>query len=312
MALDTCAAQAYGTEMPTPQPAPRKAVLLTLGAILCFSLMDASAKAATPTTGSLTALWARYAGLMLIVLVIVAPRIASVARTRFPGLQFARSVLLVLANFFLFEAISRIGLAEATAVAATNPILITLGGALFLREALGPRRIIAVVFAMIGALIVIRPGSDLFQPAALLPLIAATCFAGYTLITRRIGPSEDVWTSLFYTGLFGAVILSTLMPFAMPVLDARDVVLLALIAAFGTAGQLMLVRALSMAEAGLLAPFNYAGLIYAILIGFVLFAEVPDATTVLGAAVITGAGIYVWHRETRARACDPVFEKADT
>ncbi|WP_299693003.1 DMT family transporter [uncultured Tateyamaria sp.] len=288
--------------MPATPSLPRTAILLTLAAILCFSLMDATVKAAAPTTGPVTALWARYAGQMLIVVILVAPRLKSVVRTAYPKLQIARSVLLMLATFFFFQALSRIELAEATAVMATNPILITLGGALFLREALGPRRIAAVVIALIGALIVIRPGSELFQPAALLPLVAATCFAGYTLITRRVGPSEDVWTSLFYTGLVGAVILSTFMPFVMPALTARDITLLALIAVFGTAGQLMLVRALSMAEAGLLAPFNYAGLIYAIVIGLVLFAEVPDAPTVLGALVIAGAGIYVWHRETRARA----------
>lgn len=286
--------------MPSPHTSLRKAILLTLAAILCFSLMDAAAKAATPTTGALTALWARYAGLMLIVVVLVAPRLKSVVRTAYPRLQVARSILLILANFFLFEALSRIGLAEATAVAATNPILITLGGALFLREALGPRRIAAVIVAMIGALIVIRPGSEVFQPAALLPLAAATCFAGFTLITRKVGPQEDVWTSLFYTGFVGAVILSAIVPFVMPALTATSIGLLALIAVFGAAGQLMLVRALSMAEAGLLAPFNYAGLIYAMILGLVLFAEVPDAATLLGALVIAGAGIYVWHRETRA------------
>ena len=290
--------------MPTLHPPPHRAILLTLAAILCFSLMDASVKAAAPTTGAVTALWARYAGQMLIVVILVAPRLGTVVRTAYPKLQIARSILLMMATFFFFQALSRIELAEATAVMATNPILITLGGALFLREALGPRRIAAVIIAMIGALIVIRPGSELFQPAALLPLIAATCFAGYTLITRRVGPSEDVWTSLFYTGLIGAVILTAVMPFFLPPLDARSVGLLALIAAFGTAGQLMLVRALSMAEAGLLAPFNYAGLIFAMVIGFALFAEVPDSATGLGALVIAAAGIYVWHRETRVPRSD--------
>ncbi|MEL6889580.1 MAG: DMT family transporter, partial [Pseudomonadota bacterium] len=156
-------------------------------------------------------------------------------------------------------------------------------------------------FLLIGALIIIRPGTDVFQPAALLPLCAATCFAGFTLITRKVGPQEDVWTSLFYTGVVGAVVLSAFVPFVLPPLDARSVGLLALVALLGTVGQLMLIRALSMAEAGLLAPFNYAGLVYAMALGFVLFAEVPDAATLFGALVIAGAGIYVWHRETRAR-----------
>ncbi|MEO0380582.1 MAG: DMT family transporter [Pseudomonadota bacterium] len=263
--------------------------------------MDVAVKAVSPMTGTLPALWARYAGQMLIVVMLVAPRLTQVARSAYPKLQVARSILLMLATFFFFLALGQIGLAEATAVMAMNPLLITVGAALFLGEALGPRRIGAIAVALIGALIVIRPGTEVFQPAALLPLIAAFCFASYTLITRRLGPDEDVWTSLFYTGLVGAVILSAILPFHLPRLDLQSVALLCLVGAAGTAGQLMLIRALSLAQAGLLAPFNYTGLIFAVIWGLILFGEVPDALTLLGALVIAGAGIYVWHRETRAR-----------
>ncbi|WP_415403439.1 DMT family transporter [Tateyamaria sp. SN3-11] len=278
---------------------PARAILLAIAAIFCFGIMDISVKAVSPFTGPIPALWARYAGQMLIVLVLVAPRLRSVAHSQYPKLQVARSVLLMLATFFFFLALGRIGLAEATAVMSMNPLLITLGGALFLGEALGPRRIIAILIALIGALIVIRPGSDVFQAASLLPLIAAFCFASYTLITRRLGPDEDVWTSLFYTGLVGSVILTAIVPFHLAPLKPTAIALLCVIGAAGTLGQLMLIRALSMAEAGMLAPFNYSGLVFAVIWGVVLFGEVPDALTVLGALVIAGAGIYVWHRETR-------------
>lgn len=279
---------------------PSRAILLVVAAIICFGLMDVAVKAASPQVGTLPALWARYAGQMLIVLVLVAPRLKQVARSTHPKLQIARSTLLMLATFFFFSALGRIGLAEATAVMSVNPLLITLGGALFLGEALGPRRIFAILLALVGALIVIRPGADVFQLESLLPLIAAFCFAAYTLITRRLGPGEDVWTSLFYTGLVGSVVLTAIVPFYMPRVSLGGVALLALIAIFGTAGQLMLIRALSMAEAGLLAPFNYTGLVFAVLWGLVLFGEVPDVWTMLGALVIASAGIYVWYRETRA------------
>ena len=283
-------------------PPPARAILLTVAAIFCFGLMDVAVKAVTPMTGTVPALWARYAGQMLIVLVLIAPRLRQVVRSQYPKLQIARSILLMLATFFFFLALGRVGLAEATAVMSMNPLLITLGGALFLGEALGPRRIFAILLALAGALIVIRPGSDVFQAASLLPLIAAFCFASYTLITRRLGPDEDVWTSLFYTGLVGSVILTGIVPFHLPALSPTSIALLMFIGAIGTAGQLMLIRALSMAEAGLLAPFNYTGLIFAVLWGLVLFGEVPDLWTLIGALVIAGAGIYVWHRETRARS----------
>ncbi|MEO0401377.1 MAG: DMT family transporter [Pseudomonadota bacterium] len=285
--------------MTTSASVPARAILLVIAAIFCFGIMDVAVKAVSPQTGTIPALWARYAGQMLIVLILVAPRLRSVAHSQYPKLQIARSLLLMLATFFFFMALGRVGLAQATAVMSLNPVLITLGGALFLGEALGPRRIGAILVALVGALIVIRPGSEVFQPAALLPLIAAFCFASYTLITRRVGPDEDVWTSLFYTGLVGSVILSAIVPFHMPRLDGHAVALLLLIGGAGTLGQLMLIRALSMAEAGLLAPFNYVGLIFAVIWGLILFGEVPDGWTVFGALVIAGAGIYVWHRETR-------------
>jgi drug/metabolite transporter (DMT)-like permease len=280
---------------------PARAILLTIAAIFCFGIMDISVKAVSPLTGTVPALWARYAGQMLIVVILVAPRLVDVARSGYPKLQIARSILLMLATFFFFLALGRVGLAQATAVMSLNPVLITLGGALFLGEALGPRRIGAILVALTGALIVIRPGSDVFQPAALLPLIAAFCFAGYTVITRKVGPDEDVWTSLFYTGLVGSLILSAIVPFHLPPLTAPAVALLLVIGAVGTLGQLMLIRALSTAEAGMLAPFNYTGLVFAVIWGVVLFDEVPDGWTIFGALVIVGAGIYVWHRETRHR-----------
>jgi drug/metabolite transporter (DMT)-like permease len=98
-----------------------------VAAILCFTLMDASVKALAPRIGVLPTLWARYAGQMLLVLMLVAPRLRHVARTRYPGMQFLRSVMLMGATAFFFTGISRIALSDAAALMAINPILITLG-----------------------------------------------------------------------------------------------------------------------------------------------------------------------------------------
>ena len=109
-----------------------------------------------------------------------------------------------------------------------------------------------------------------------------------------------MWTSLFYTGLVGSVVLTAVVPFHLPTLTPSSVVLLVMTGCAGTAGQLMLIRALSMAEAGLLAPFNCIGLVFAVFWGLALFGAVPDTLTLTGALVIAGAEIYVWPRETRA------------
>lgn len=283
-----------------------RGILLMLGAVFAFSVMDLFAKALGQRVDVVMALWARYAGQAVVVAVLVAPRLSEVARTRYPRLQALRSFLLLGATVCFFNGLVHIGLAEATAIMDINPVLITLGAAVVLGERLGPRRLAGVVTALIGALIIIRPGSSVFSPYAVLPLVGAVFFAAYAIATRFVGRDEDPWTSLLYTALVGAVVLSAAVPFFWQPPDAVALGLMAGIGLVGAAGQLLLIRALGAAEAGVVAPFAYSGLLFAGLWGVIVFGEWPDGPTLLGAAIIAGAGLYVWHRETRlARAPDP-------
>jgi drug/metabolite transporter (DMT)-like permease len=278
-----------------------RAILLMIAAIFCFSVMDATVKALAPNVGVLPALWARYAGQMLLVFLLVLPRLKTVVRTKYPGLQFFRSLLLMSATACFFTGLSLIPLSDAAALMSTNPVLITLGAAVFLGEKLGLRRIAGIVAAMIGALIIIRPGSDVFSAAALFPLGAAVCYSAYALLTRRVGADEDVWTSLFYTGFVGTVLLSLLVPFQWQTPSATDVALMVTVAIAGTTGQLALIQAFTKGEAAMLAPYSYTGLAFAAFWGVVFFSEIPDFWTIVGSLVIAGAGVYVWHRETHAK-----------
>lgn len=278
------------------------AILLMIGAIFCFSVMDATAKALAPRIGTIPAVWARYAGQALVVLILVAPRLRSVARTNYPGLQLARSVFLMFGTVFFFFSVANIGLTEATAIMNINPVIITLGAALFLGEKIGLRRALGIVAAMIGALIVIRPGSEVFSPYAVLPLVAAFAYSAYNITTRFVGRNEDPWTSLLYTALFGAVVMTVAVPFYWQPLDLTSAFLMLVIAAFGTLSQLLLIRALAIGEAGMLAPFAYTGLVFATVWGIVFFGEYPDLWTIVGAMIIVAAGVYVWYRETFGKA----------
>lgn len=278
-----------------------RAIGLMISAIFCFSIMDVAVKLLAPSVGVLPALWARYAGQMVLVLVLVLPRLKQIVRTRYPLLQFLRSILLMSATAFFFTGISLIPLTDAAALMSTNPVLITLGAALFLGELLGIRRVAGIAVALVGAMIVMRPGSDVFSASALLPLAAAACYSGYALLTRRVGADEDVWTSLFYTGLVGTVLLSLAVPFQWKSPDVTGMGLMAAIALAGTIGQLALIRAFSQGEAAMLAPFSYTGLAFAAFWGFVFFAEIPDFWTIVGTFIIAGAGLYVWYRETYAK-----------
>ncbi|MFW5655250.1 MAG: DMT family transporter [Roseicyclus sp.] len=183
-----------------------------------------------------------------------------------------------------------------------HPVLLTLGAALILREALGPRRLFGILAALIGALVIIQPGTEVFTPAALLPLGAGIFYASYGLATRFLGRDEPVPTSFLYTALIGTIIASLL---AIPLWQRPgpgDAALFRALGATGALGHFLLIRALSVAEVGLVVPFGHAGVIFASLNGLLFFGEVPDGWAAAGALVIVGAGVYVWHRETRARA----------
>jgi drug/metabolite transporter (DMT)-like permease len=167
-----------------------------------------------------------------------------------------------MATAFFFVSLAYISLPEATALADTSPVLITLGAALFLGEKLGPRRIFGVVAALIGALIIIRPGAEVFTLAALLPLANAVAYAGNALLTRHIGMKEPFWTSLMYGALFGAILGGFALPFVWVTPTLPDLGLFFLVGCLGTAAQLCIIRSFSTTEASVVAPFTYLGILF--------------------------------------------------
>ncbi len=278
----------------------RSGIGFMLLAILMFTAMDALAKHLITLYPTWQVIWVRFLGQTVLVALYLNHRLPGLLRTRHPGLQAARSFFQFGATALFFLSLAHIGLAEATALTDINPVLITLGAALFLGERLGPRRMLGVLVALMGALIVIRPGMGVFTPAALLPLACAVCYAAYALTTRYMGAQENIWTSIFYASLLGTVVTSALMLWVFEPIRPVHLPLFAGIALLGTGAQFCLVRAYTLAEASVIAPFGYAGLLSATFWGIVVFGEYPDLWTVVGALVIVGAGLYVWHRETRA------------
>lgn len=288
-----------GPLAPRFTPASR-GILFCLLAVILFTVLDAMAKSLTADYPPVQVVWARYLGQALLVFLMLIPRGTSFLRTRFIGLQLTRSMFQFAAGLCFFLALPHIGLAEATALTDLNPVLITLGAALFLGEKIGLRRALGVGAALIGAMIVIRPGMGVFQPAALLPLGTAFFYAGYALLTRVIGERESPWTSLFYSAFFGSLAAGTMLPAYWQPMALADLWRFAFMGVFGTVAQLCLIRAFTLAPASVIAPFGYVGLIFASLWGWLFFDQLPDIWTAVGASVIVAAGLYVWARETQA------------
>lgn len=291
--------------MPANRPSPRSGIALFIAGVFLFSVMDALAKDLVSRAPALQVVWLRYLVQALIITAILSPHLMAARgrsaqlRTSRPLGHFIRALFQIGATGFFFSSLAYIGLAEATALADINPVLITLGGALFLGERLTRARILAVFLALIGALIVLRPGTAVFTPAALLPLGCAICFAGNALMTRALGQNEPAWTSLFYAAWFGTGMLTLALPFVWQPLPMAEIWRFALLGAIGTASQAAVIMAFSRSEAGLIAPFGYLGIVFAGIWGVVIYGDWPDGFTIIGALVIMGAGIYAALSERR-------------
>jgi drug/metabolite transporter (DMT)-like permease len=282
-------------------PAETRGALLLIAATFCFSTMDAVGKSLMARHDPFQVVWARYVSQAVLVVLVVAPRLRSVARTRYLGLQLVRSALMFGATLAGFLGFSMMPLAEATAVFEIAPLCITALAALLLGEKVGPRRWTGVAVGFLGAMLIVRPGLAAFQPAALLPMTGAFCFAAYTIATRFLGRDESAWTTFLYSAALGALAASLFVPLVWTTPTAVDAGLMLAMGAIGGAGQLLVILAFTAARASAIAPFSYTGLIWAMAWGMALFNETPDAWTVAGAAAIVGSGLYVWTRE-RARA----------
>ncbi|MEM9047433.1 MAG: DMT family transporter [Pseudomonadota bacterium] len=282
-------------------PDEGKGILCMIATVFLFSIMDATAKELSARHHSVQVVWGRYAGQMLLAAILLAPRLGQAMRTRFLGLQAIRSIALFSATLALFSSLAFLPLPTAIAIFQAGPLFVTIFAFVILREQVGPRRWAAVGIGLVGAMIIIRPGSDVFTLAALLPLVAALCYGAYVTSTRFLGAEENPWTSFLYTALFGTILASLAVPFFWVTPAPGDIGLFFVMALFGGIGHYTLIHGLRFASASTLAPYAYVALIFSAFWGLVLFAETPDMWTLLGALVIVAAGLYVWHRERRVR-----------
>ena len=280
-------------------PAALAATLMVV-AILFFTFMDSIARGLAQRIDPMQVVWGRYSFQTLISVIFLAPRLRKVLVTRYPGLQLIRSLLLFGATICFFFALSFLPLADTTAIFEIAPLLITLMAIFILGERVGIYRLFAVLLGLMGALVIIQPGSVSFTPALLLPVGAATCFAAYAIATRFLGREESPLTSFLYTAIIGTLLAWCIVPFYWQPLDIWAVAGLAAMGFFGCIGHYLLIRAFTLGEASFLAPFSYTSLIFNSLWGFLFYAEVPALSVWIGAAIIVGAGLFVWYRENRS------------
>jgi len=278
----------------------RLGIALMMSGLLLFTLGEALVKLLARDYDIPQIVWGRYAfHALFTVLFFSRGNLLRQARTARPGLHVGRSALMLVATACFFTALRYLPLADAVAIVFVGPLLVTAFAIPLLGEQVGARRWAAIVVGFAGALIIVRPGAPGMHWATVLPLISAACYALYQILTRIAARSDSAETSLFWTSAFGVVAMSAAVPFFWRAPDAAGwAMMVALGAAYGF-GHYLLIRGLEIAPASRLSPFLYTQIIWATLLGLLIFDQFPDGMTFLGLAVVIASGIYIWRRETR-------------
>ena len=282
-------------------PAPKvfvenrgKAAALFLTAITLIATMDVIVKLASSSLSTPQIVWGRYISQVIAIMLIVPAGFLACARSKVPGMHVARALFMFAANFAFMAALRYLPLAEANVIGLASPLLLTALTYPVLGEKVGIGRWIAVALGFTGVLIVLQPGTALFQWAAVLPLVMAIGAAFYHVTTPFIARVEDPALSIYFLGVIGAVVMSAIVPWFWTQPDLLGWTMLLVIGVLGTIGHILIVRAFAHAPASMLAPFFYVHLIWATIYGWFIFGDLPNLPTIIGGALIIATGIYVY------------------
>lgn len=307
---------------PAPVNVTLTGLLLALGGSVTLSINDVAIKflSGTYPLHQVILIRAIIGLIFLAALIRLSGQSFRLFRTTRWSDHMIRVSIIMVSNVTYFLGLAAMPLADAVAVAYVSPLIVTLLSVVLLGETVGPRRWAAVAVGMTGVLVMLRPGTGVIQPAAILVLMSAFCYASSHMMTRRMRATESAITLSFYVQI-GFVVVSTCMglvagdgkfagasdpslafllrPWVMPPVQDWPAFLSTGLAV--AVGGLMISQAYRLCEAGMIAPFEYAGMPMAILWGVLIFGTWPDLTAWAGIALICGAGLYTLWRETIRR-----------
>ena len=276
-------------------------IALMCGAVALFACLDTTAKYLNTQMDSLQVAWARYTSAFALTLIVSNPLThRGLLRTRSPKLQVTRSLLLVGSTALNFIGLRWLQLDEALSIIFTFPLLVAIISGPMLGEWIGWRRWTAIGFGFVGVLLITRPGLGGMHAAALFTLGATICYAFYAVITRIVSRVDSNQTSLFYANSIGALAMLPVIPFVwQPPVNWVVVFLMVMIGVLGSTGHYFLIAGHKLAPASVLSPFVYTQLIWVIVLGYLVFGQVPNSWTVAGAAIVIASGLYLLYRERK-------------
>jgi len=296
MAHDSQNSSAGGT---APSAAPLAGIGLIVLACLCFAVLDATAKYLSASLPTLQIVWMRFATHVVFSLILFQVwKKPSLLKTRRPVLQLVRASCLLATTVFNFLAVRYLQLAETMSIMFAAPFVITALAGPLLGEWAGLRRWAAIVVGFAGVLVVTRPGMGGMHWAAIYSVGAMCTYALYALLTRQLTATDGSAGMLIISGMVAAVAMT---PVGLSVWqtpqDAWTWGLLSITGALGAGGHFLFIMAHRIAPAPVLAPFIYIQIVWMIALGYLIFADVPGLSTIVGAAIVVGSGLYILYRE---------------
>ncbi|SDQ78877.1 DMT family transporter [Pseudovibrio sp. Tun.PSC04-5.I4] len=292
-------------------------VLFMMAGLLILSSTDGVVKYLSDFFSPLTVSFFRFA-VQLVIILALAPFYKRTWRSLLQEttiMLFVRGLLLAVGSIFIVFALKYLPLTDATAIFFIQPVFLVIFSAMFLKEQVGMKRWLAVFLGFAGVLIIIRPGTGVFQPAALLPLAAAISFACYLMLTRKLSGQASQLAIQFATGFAGTLLILPILVFAwltgfggeLVVSHPTDSFTLPITFLLGIGGtgliaHVLLVKAFERAPASLLAPVNYIEIFSATLIGYLVFNEVPDEFIWVGVFLLFSSGIILAHAERKPKS----------
>ncbi len=284
-----------------PKDDPIRAIVLAVSATMLFATSDTISKYLSGSLPIIEFIWIRY-----VLFVFLAGGIASGTplrslRSRRPATQIVRGLCVVTSSVLFVYGVKQLTMAQATTISFLSPLLVTILSIPLLGEVVGIRRWIAVAAGMVGMLIVVRPGLGGFQPASLLCAASDLFWALALIITRRIANTDLPQTTVLWSASVGTAFLTILLPFEAIWPNTRQLLLSLTLGVLASGGQWLVILAHRLAPASMLAPFFYGQLVWSGIAGFFVFGNVPDAWTLIGAAIIVASGLYTAHRERLRR-----------
>ena len=214
-------------------------------------------------------------------------------------LQIFRSLLSMIESGCFVLSFKYLSLANAHSVGSLAPVIVVALSAIILKEKVSPKTWIAIFIGFIGVLIILRPTSSIFDPKALLPLIAAFILGLYQIVTKKVSNHDTNETSLFYTSLIGLIVMSLLSSKFWTPVDKSSYSMFLGIGIFFSLGLYLQIIALSKARASIIQPFHYTLIFWAIIFGYIFYNDIPDMFTVIGALIITCSGIFVLNQTSK-------------